>query len=40
VLETEEIKAEKSREMEKLEGEVRLLDERRKRSLAAEGSKG
>ena len=40
VLETEEIKAEKSREMETLEDEVRLLDERRKRSLPAEGGKG
>jgi hypothetical protein len=40
VLETEEIKADKSREIEKLESEVRLLDEERKGAKAAEGNTG
>lgn len=39
-LDTEETKAEKSREIEKLEGEVRLLDEGRKGGLTVEGGKG
>lgn len=40
VLETEEIKADKSREIEKLESEVRLLDEERKGGRTAEGDTG